>query len=61
MESHRQGKLESSLVSGVAEESNHQIGRLGDGLCPTVPDISYQHSCSSWGLYYLRCTLKDVH
>ena len=39
VESHRQARLESSLVSGVAEGNSHQIGRLEDGLCPTARDI----------------------
>ena len=37
--SHRQAKLESSLVSGVVEESSHQTGLLEDGPCPTKEDI----------------------
>ena len=39
-ESHKQVILESNSVSEVAEESNHQIGRLEDGLYPTMPDVN---------------------
>ena len=38
--SRRLEKLESSLVSGAAEGSIHQIDQLADGPCPTGPEIS---------------------
>lgn len=52
-------KLESSLVSGVAEGSSHRIGRLEDGLCPTKPDISKHNICIDGDIFYLHCTSKD--
>ena len=39
VESHRQARLESSLVSAVAEGNSHQTGRLEDGPFPTARDI----------------------
>ena len=39
VESHKQVKLGSSLVSGVAVGSSHRIDPLEDGLYPTKPEI----------------------
>lgn len=45
VESHRQVRLENSLVSEVAEGSSCQIDRLEDGLCPTSSDVSKPYPC----------------
>ena len=57
--SHKQVKLESSLVSEVAEESSHRIGRLEGGLCPTKLEL-VKDICARDGVFcYLHYTSMD--